>query len=174
MLAVLLLRFWERWTVARTLLRAADMTLLDAAFGAGVHSYNTGSYSSAFDDLSQAIHGGSTDPRAYYFRGLTQLKLGRELEAQADFRAEPNLKRLMRVGFIKSVEALSACKEAGGRRWKNIERKARLVNLNRKMETRSRRYESTMANEQDVLRQAPLRNEIKADGDHPHSVKVRS
>jgi len=60
---------------------------LAAAYGSGVHSYFAGDYQRAYDELSQAIEGGTADPRAWYYRGLTALKLGRTDEAEADFSA---------------------------------------------------------------------------------------
>jgi tetratricopeptide (TPR) repeat protein len=60
---------------------------LAAAYGSGVHSYFAGDYQRAYDELSQAIEGGTIDPRAWYYRGLTALKLGRTDEAEADFSA---------------------------------------------------------------------------------------
>lgn len=65
----------------------SDSLPLAAAFGGGVHSYFAGDYLRAYDDLSMAIEGGSQDPRAWYFRGLAALKLGRFDEAEADFSA---------------------------------------------------------------------------------------
>lgn len=60
---------------------------LAAAYGSGVHSYFAGDYQRAYDELSQAIEGGTADPRAWYYRGLTALKLGRTDESEADFSA---------------------------------------------------------------------------------------
>ena len=60
---------------------------LAAAYGSGVHSYFAGDYQRAYDELSQAIEGGTIDPRAWYYRGLTALKLGRTDESEADFSA---------------------------------------------------------------------------------------
>lgn len=60
---------------------------LAAAYGSGVHSYFAGDYQRAYDELSQSIEGGTIDPRAWYYRGLTALKLGRTDEAEADFSA---------------------------------------------------------------------------------------
>lgn len=54
-------------------------------FGVGVHAYFSGDSQSAYDDLTQAIEAGTRDPRAWYFRGLAALKLGRLDEAEADF-----------------------------------------------------------------------------------------
>src|SRR5262249_35559113 len=63
----------------------ADDVLLGQIYGTGVHSFNQGDFVGAYNALSSAIKGGTNDPRAYYFRGLTYLKLGRDDEAKADF-----------------------------------------------------------------------------------------
>lgn len=64
-----------------------DSLPLAAAYGSGVHSYFAGDYQRAYEELSQAIEGGTKDPRAWYYRGLAALKLGRTDEAEADFSA---------------------------------------------------------------------------------------
>lgn len=64
---------------------AAEVVALSRAYGAGVHAYFAGDHQRAYDDLTQAIEAGSGDPRAWYFRGLSALKLGRLDEADADF-----------------------------------------------------------------------------------------
>src|SRR5262245_4894399 len=66
-------------------LLAADEVMLGQIYGTGVHSFNQGDYVGAYNALTSAIKGGSNDPRAYYFRGLAYLKLGRDDEAKADF-----------------------------------------------------------------------------------------
>lgn len=58
---------------------------LPQEYGRGVHSYFAGDYVRSHSDLSSAIQGGIDDPRAWYFRGLAALKLGRLDEAEADF-----------------------------------------------------------------------------------------
>jgi hypothetical protein len=62
-----------------------EVTALARAYGAGVHAYFSGDAQRAYDDLTQAIEAGTRDPRAWYFRGLAALKLGRLDEAEADF-----------------------------------------------------------------------------------------
>lgn len=64
----------------------ADDFLLAQLYGSGVHAYNSGDYMTAYRELTSAIQGGTIDPRAYYFRGLTFLRLGRPQEAVADFK----------------------------------------------------------------------------------------
>ena len=60
--------------------------VLGQAYGSGVHAYFAGDYIAAYEDLSAAIEGGTTDPRAYYFRALASTRLGREEEARDDLR----------------------------------------------------------------------------------------
>jgi len=62
-----------------------EVTALARAYGAGVHAYFSGDAQRAYDDLTQAIEAGTRDPRAWYFRGLAALKLGRLDESEADF-----------------------------------------------------------------------------------------
>jgi hypothetical protein len=55
-------------------------------YARGVHAYFSGSVFQAHESLTAAIEAGSRDPRAYYFRGLTDQMLGRPSEAEADFQ----------------------------------------------------------------------------------------
>ena len=66
-------------------LASAQEAVLDDFYGRGVQAYYSGDYRTAFTYLSAAITAGSTDPRAYYFRGLTELNLGCAPDAKADF-----------------------------------------------------------------------------------------
>lgn len=64
---------------------AREEAILAVAYGNGVHAYHAGDYQRSYDELTAAIDGGTQDPRAFYFRGLAALKLGRYHEAEADF-----------------------------------------------------------------------------------------
>ena len=64
--------------------RAEDRALEDL-LGKGIHAYFGGDAFAAHDLLTATIDNGTRDPRAFYFRGLTYLCLGREPDAQADF-----------------------------------------------------------------------------------------
>lgn len=55
------------------------------SYGMAVHAFHAGDYQQSYDDLTNAIEAGSQDARAYYFRGLAALRLGRSDEAEADF-----------------------------------------------------------------------------------------
>ena len=66
--------------------RADEPLAVSSSYGAGVHAYYDGDYQTAYDALTAAIEAGSLDPRAYYYRGLTSIKLGRaDDEIDGDF-----------------------------------------------------------------------------------------
>jgi len=63
----------------------AQEDLLAELYGRGVHAYFAKDYVEAHEQFTAAIDGGSTDPRCFYFRGLTYVKLGRPEESKEDF-----------------------------------------------------------------------------------------
>ena len=65
--------------------------ILSQIYGEGVHAYNRGDYRQAHERLTTTIESGNRDPRAYYFRGLTYLKLARPEQASQDFAKAANL-----------------------------------------------------------------------------------
>src|SRR5437588_191322 len=72
------------WALSASALPAQD-AFLEEVYGRGVHAYFAGRYREAYDSLTTAISAGSTDPRAYYFRGLVYANLGRPEDAAEDF-----------------------------------------------------------------------------------------
>ena len=65
--------------------------ILSRIYGEGVHAYNRGDYRQAHERLTTTLESGNRDPRAYYFRGLTYLKLARPEQASRDFATAANL-----------------------------------------------------------------------------------
>lgn len=65
-------------------------------YGEGVHRYFSHDYAGADQLLTEAIAGGSQDPRAYYFRGLTKEMLGGG--GEADFEEGAKLEAAGRSG----------------------------------------------------------------------------
>jgi hypothetical protein len=59
---------------------------VDKFYGIGVHEYFNGDYKSALQTFNTTIDAGSTDPRVYYYRGLTNTMLNHSEAAAADFR----------------------------------------------------------------------------------------
>ena len=64
--------------------KAADPSVL-AIYGEGVHSFYAGNFQQSYDYLSEVIEIGTDDPRVYYFRGLSALRLGSQKDADDDF-----------------------------------------------------------------------------------------
>ena len=64
---------------------ANDELAVTELYGQAVHSYFDGEYEAAHKSLSDAIDLGTDDPRVYYFRGLSKMRLGRSEEATKDF-----------------------------------------------------------------------------------------
>lgn len=64
----------------------AQDAVLAEMYGRGVHRYFANEFDQAYEDLTLAIDNGLQDPRAYYFRGLAAAALGRQDEAEADWR----------------------------------------------------------------------------------------
>src|SRR5262249_22295814 len=70
---------------------AAQDAVLGQLYGSGVHAYFGQDYAKAYESLTSAIDGKTQDPRAYYFRGLALLKLGRPEAAEGDFKTGAKL-----------------------------------------------------------------------------------
>lgn len=96
---------------SRADLTAIEEQALTSTYGSGVHSYFAGDYGRSYEFLSQAIEAGTADPRAWYFRGLAGLKLGRRDEAEADFAAgaRRESENLGAWGVAKSLERVQGC-----------------------------------------------------------------
>lgn len=100
------------WAVAAALMAtsvvAREDAILAVAYGNGVHAYYAGDYQRSYEELSTAIDGGTQDPRAFYFRGLAALRLGRLDEAEADFALGANAEAAGRGGWAvgRSLERI--------------------------------------------------------------------
>lgn len=130
---------------------APGVASLTRIYGTGVHAYFAGDYPRAYDDLSQAIEAGTEDPRTWYFRGLAASKLGRLDEAEADFSAAA-VKEAQAVADWRVSRALERIQ---GRDRMQLERhrmRARMANLQRRIQADERRYNDTQAQQPEVRR----------------------
>src|SRR5262245_6489667 len=82
-------------------------------YGNGVHAYYAGQYREAHNSLTSAISSGTQDPRCYYYRGLSFLRLGRPNEAKNDFTAGAALEYGDAAGLYHVDRALERCQGAG-------------------------------------------------------------
>lgn len=131
---------------------ATGVASLKQAYGVGVHAYFDGRYEQACENLTQAIEAGSQDPRALYFRGLAERKLGRLDEAEADFSAAA-MKEAKAVGDWDVSRSLERVQ--GGDRLA-IERhrfRARLATHQLELQGEAARYVRNRGRQPDVRRQ---------------------
>lgn len=143
---------------------------LAATYGSGVHSYFAGDYDRSYQDLSQVIEAGTGDPRAYYFRGLAALKLGRLDEAEADFSAGSS--RESEGGawpVARSLERVQGCDRLQLERHR---RRARVASLQDNRRRRELRYLEIERAEPEVLRERRPVGEQPADEGNPFAERV--
>jgi hypothetical protein len=134
--------------------RAQQNGVLAELYGSGVHAYHSNDYAKAFDLLTRAIDGGLSDPRAYYFRGLTRVATGRPSEAEADFRAGAEIEAL---GTFGPAIGRSLTRVQGTQRLQIelIRQQARLEKKTEATAQSQRRYGEVQQAEARVLREPP-------------------
>ncbi len=91
----------------------AQDPILNELYGSGVHEYFGGGYQKAIADLSEAIDGGSKDPRVYYFRALAWWRLGEMPKAQADLATGAKMESADINGFYPVSKSLERVQGAG-------------------------------------------------------------
>lgn len=142
---------------------------LAAAYGNGVHGFFSGAYDRAYADLSMVIEAGSTDPRAWYFRGLAALQLGRSDEAEADF-AEGARRESETGGAWPVARSLERVQGSPRLQLERYRTRARVAMLQRRREAERRRYSDIEDMQPEVLRsrrpEGPLTGP-SADEDNP-------
>jgi hypothetical protein len=121
------------------------------AIGTGIHAFYEGDFARAHDELTSAVEAGATDARAYYFRGLAALKLGRTSEAEADFAlgAEREAADGSVLRVSRALERVQGCDRLTLEKHRS---RARLVSLQRDREAVGRRYSQIEDATSDVLR----------------------
>lgn len=139
---------------------------LAATYGDAVHAYFAGDYQRSYDDLSGVIEAGSTDPRAFYFRGLASLKLGRLDEAEADFTtgATREAEGIGSWPVARSLERIQGCDRLKLERHR-VRARVALVQDNRRRSTL--RYLGVEQAAPEVLRTRRPTAEASADEANP-------
>jgi hypothetical protein len=140
------------WAVPLT----AQDAVLGEMYGRGVHSYFAGEYAHAFEQLTTAIQGGSKDPRVFYFRGLSYLKLGRPQEAKQDFKTGADLESRDINKFYNVSKALERVQGPGRIELEDQRVAARMTLMDKAEKLRKARYEAIKREESRVLRQQEL------------------
>lgn len=130
---------------------SAQIDVLNELYGSGVHAYNSGQYRDAYDDLTMAIRSGSKDPRVYYYRGLSYLRLGRPQEAQGDFQKAASLEMADTDHFYQVSKALERVQGSARSQIERYRSKARLTAYQTRERQRFERYQRIRKNEPNVL-----------------------
>lgn len=132
---------------------AAQEAVLAQNYGSGVHAYFAGDFVKSYEMLTATIQGGSKDPRAYYFRGLAYLKLGRSQEAEADFNKGAELECKDTNRFYNVGKALERVQGSTRAQLESHRVTARMVALEEETRIRKARYEAIRREEARVLRE---------------------
>lgn len=124
-----------------------------AVYGSGVHSFFAGQLARSYDDLTNAIEAGSSDPRVYYFRGLAALRMGRTDEAEADFskgaELESDPEKVMVVDVARALERVQGPERMQLERHRT---RARVVSQQQSRRARQKRYLDMEEAQEEVLR----------------------
>jgi len=134
----------------------AQDAVLQQKYGRGVHAYFAGDAVAAYEQLTSAIQGGSKDPRAYYFRGLAYLKLGRPQEAAVDFQKGAELESSDVNKFYNVAKSLERVQGAPRVTLEHYRIEARMAALEYAERLRKARYEAIRRDEQRVLREQAI------------------
>ena len=135
-----------------SLVRADEPLGVAASYGAGVHAYYDGNYQTAYDALTAAIEAGTLDPRAYYYRGLTSIKLGKiDDEINGDF-AEGASRETMGRGGISISRSLERIQGRDRQRLEAYRQRARVAAVQRDEAAIRQRYIGVQETAPDVLR----------------------
>ena len=133
----------------------AQNAILTDLYGQGVHAYYANKSQEAYDHFSTAINNGIQDPRAYYFRGIAACALGRQYEAESDWKQGATLEAR---GKIVGSIGRSLARFQGPDRIKleEIRTKAKLDFLAQASMRSKARYGEIESSQGDMLRSRPL------------------
>jgi hypothetical protein len=128
----------------------AQNSALGELYGHGVHAFNSGQYREAHTLLTRAIDSGSEDPRCYYFRGLSYIKLGRDPEAKQDFATGAELEMADSDRFYNVSKSLERIQGRARTLLEQYRSDARLRNFQAREQKRIDRYERIRQNRPNV------------------------
>ena len=132
--------------------RADEPLAVSSSYGSGVHAYFDGNYQAAYDALTAAIEAGTLDPRAYYYRGLASIKLGKiDDEINGDF-AEGASRETVGRGGISVSRSLERVQGRDRQRLEQYRRRARVAAVQRDEAAIRQRYIGVQEAAPDVLR----------------------
>ncbi len=133
-------------------LHAQNSAELSAVYGRGVHAYFANQSDQAEQQFTQVIQAGSSDPRVFYFRAMTRLRMGRQHEAANDMRigADYEARNPGSMGSIS--KALERVQGHSRRKLEQFRRQARLDRVQLRRHQSHARYETLQRREPRILR----------------------
>ena len=134
----------------------AQQAVMDEFYGNGVHSFYDRDFFQAMNHLSVAIDGGSKDPRAYYYRGLSKMRTGDTYGAQDDMQMGAMLESADVDQFYPVSKSLERVQGAERRELERYRAMARAQARDRQLRRDAVRYEQRRRNEAQVLRSVPV------------------
>ena len=138
------------WTVAS---QAQSEAVLGQLYGKAVHEYFSNDYAKTYELLTAAIDAGSRDPRAFYFRGLAYMKLGRTPEAKMDFLKGAELESKDINKYYNVGRALERVQGSERQLIETYRIQARMAAFETAEKLRKARYEAIQREEARVLQQ---------------------
>jgi hypothetical protein len=121
-------------------------------YGQGVHAYYNGDYESALRHLTATISKNTNDPRSYYFRGLTNAKLGNDEASLADLKKGAAIEALDDRGVYQVSTALQRIQGQSRLQIEKLRQQARLDIVATEKVRLQARYEQQQKDETAVLR----------------------
>ena len=134
----------------------AQDPILAELYGSGVHHYFSGGYQQAIADLTEAVDGGTKDPRVYYFRALSWWRLGDTSKAQTDLTAGAKMESADVNQNYPVSKSLERVQGAGRLLLERFRVQARAEAYRREERRNLARYEAQRKAEAEVLRAAPI------------------
>jgi hypothetical protein len=134
----------------------AQDPVLAELYGSGVHQYFSGGYRQAIADLTEAVDGGTKDPRVYYFRALSWWRLGDTPKAQTDLAAGAKMESADVNQYYPVSKSLERVQGAGRLMLERYRVQARAETYRREERRNLARYEAQRKAEAEVLRAAPI------------------
>ena len=140
------------WVLVSSAPLVAQDAVLGQIYGNGVHAYFGQDYLKAHEEFTSAIDGHTQDPRCFYFRGLTLLKLGRPQDAELDFQRGAKLESAIdparAFNVARSIERVQGSDRNALEQYRL---EARMTVLKKMEDERRVRYEQGLKEQRDYL-----------------------
>lgn len=149
---------------------AQDPSEVVELYGNGVHAYYARQDFKAHELLTQVISSGTKDPRAYYFRAMTLMRMGREAAALADMEVGAMLEAQDANDAYPVARSLERVQGHSRRTLEKYRRQARFGALEQRRSIQRLKYEDTRRREVGVLRkqvQFSIEDVTSSDGAVP-------